>query len=153
MRIAASLLSRDGVTTASANTIVNALKGAPGLDADIAAAYVALAYDDVKTAKLHADAAVSEGSSDPEAGYVAGLAQVLGGDYATGIATLQTAVDQSQRALPAVSLARAQAEIGAWGPALATLDKALKAFPDHPALVIARARILVLAGRIAPTSA
>jgi tetratricopeptide (TPR) repeat protein len=152
-RVKALLAYELGDSVPDAKASVEALKGAPGLDADIAAAYVALAYDDVKTAKLHADAAVSEGSSDPEAGYVAGLAQVLGGDYATGIATLQTAVDQSQRALPAVSLARAQAEIGAWDPALATLDKALKAFPDHPALVIARARILVLAGRIAPTSA
>nr|HEX4314067.1 tetratricopeptide repeat protein [Kofleriaceae bacterium] len=139
-----------GDNIADAKAAVESLKGQPGVDADVAAAYVALAFDDLKTAKQHADAAAGEGSGDAEAIYVSGLAQVLGGDYPTGIATLQRSLDADPRALPTASYARALADTGAYDAAVAAIDKGLKAYPDNPQLVIARARTLAVAGRVAP---
>ena len=149
-RVKALMAYEFGDGVGDAKTAVESLQGAPGRDADVAAAYLALAFDDVKTAKQHADAAVAEAGSDGEALYVSALAQVLGGDYAGGIPALQKAVEADPRSLPVASLARAYADIGAWDAALAALDKGLKDFPDNPALIIVRSRILAQAGRVVP---
>lgn len=141
----------DGFT--DAKTDVDELAGQGGLDGDIAAAYLALAQNDGKAAKLAGDAAVSRAGNDAAALYVVGEAEQLAGDIKGAIGHLRVALEGDARPLYAVGLARALAAANAWDDALATLDRTLAAHAGNPAAVIARARILAQSGRVAPGSA
>ena len=136
-----------------ARAAVDQLKGTTGVDIEVARAYVALASDDTKGAKAAAEAAVADAADDAGAQYVQGLVLVENGDYPAGLAALKGACDKDGRALCWVGLARAHADVGAWDEALAALDKALKATPDHPSALILRAKVLVQSGRITPATA
>jgi tetratricopeptide (TPR) repeat protein len=139
-----------GDGTADAKTAVDQLAGKGGFDGTLAQAYLALAQSDAKTAKAAALAALNGHGQDPAALYVSGQATLLGGDTKTATPDLKAAFDKDPRPLYGVALARAYASASAWDEAIATLDKVLKASPDHPAAIIARGMVLAASGRIAP---
>jgi predicted Zn-dependent protease len=140
----------DGV--GESKTAVEGLGGQGGLDGAIAGAYVALAQNDVKAAKLAVEAALGDSAKDAASLYVAGQAALLAGDAKSAVSQLRKAVDQEGRPLYVVGLARALGATYAWDDALSTLDKGLKKSSDHPAAVIARAMLLSASGRISPGS-
>lgn len=123
------------------------------LDAQLAAAYVALAGADAKTAKLAADRALAISQEDPAALYVAGLAALLGGDTKAAIVSLKTAADKENRPTYVTGLARAQAENAELSEALATLERALTVTPDQPGALILKGMLLAESGRILPPAA
>ncbi len=135
---------------ADAKVAVDALKGEGGLEGQLAAAYLALASDDPKAAKTAADAALAAAPADPGALYVAGRAQLLGGDASGSLAHLKAAAEGEPRALYAVGLAHAFGEANNWDEALAATDKALAASPDNPAALIERAELSAKSGRVVP---
>ena len=124
-----------------------------GLDAKIAATYVALLSGDLKAAKAAGDAAVQGSDSDAGAQYVAAEAALLAGDTKTATAAMKLAADKEPRPLYGIGLARAHAAAYHWDEAIAALDKVRGAAADHPGTIIARARILAQAGRIAASGA
>ena len=137
---------------AEAKSAVDGLKGEGALDGLLAVAYLALAEDDPKAAKISSEAALAAAPSDAGALYVAGRAQLLGGDATGSIAHLKAAADADPRALYAVGLAHAYAEANQWDDALAATDRALTASADNPAALIERAEIAARGGRVTPTS-
>jgi len=138
----------DGVAEAKAALAKLGTDG--GLDSAIAAAYLALADHDAKAAKAAAERALALAPNDAAALYVAGQAALLAGDHKAAIASLRRSHERDPRALYAVGLARAIGSTGAWDEALAAVDRALGAMPDHPGALIERAFLLEAAGRIAP---
>ena len=137
----------DGLAEAAAAAA--ALGGAGGLDAELAAAFVALARYDAKAAAAAADRALAAAANDPAALYVQGHAQLLAHDAGRAIESFAAAHAQEPRPLYAIALARAHAELAAWDDALVALDKALAAAPDHPGALIERALILAASNRVA----
>ncbi len=135
---------------ADAQRAVDRLAGKGGFDATIAAAYVALAQSDPKASKALADRAMEMAPKDAAALYVSGQAALLNGDYKTAITNLRASHEREPRPLYAIGLARAVAATNAWDDALAAVDRAIGAMPDHPAALIQRALILATSGRIAP---
>ena len=131
-------------------TALTRLNGQGGADTAIAAGYAALDAGEPKAAKSAADAAVALAPNDGAAHYLAGEAASLAGDDKTAITELQTAVKLEPRPFYAVGLGHAIAQTNAWADALAQLDQALKAAPDHPAALIEKAFILVEAGQVLP---
>ena len=149
-RARAVLAYEFGDGLADAKTAVDKLGAQGGLDAAIAAAYVALAQNDPKAAKQAADHASELGANDAAVLYLTGQALLLAGDYKGAITSLRTAHEREPRPLYAIGLGRAIAATGAWEDALAAVDRALGAMPDHPAGLIERAFLLAQSGRIAP---
>ena len=135
---------------ADAKAAVDAQKGEGGLEGQLAAAYLALASDDPKAAKTAADAALAAAPADPAALYVAGRAQLLGGDASGSLAHLKAAADGEPRALYAVGLAHAFGEANSWDDGLAATEKALAASPENPAALIERAELSAKSGRVVP---
>jgi len=142
-----------GEGPAEAKPAVEALNGKGGLDGDIAAAYLALAQNDFKSARLAADKALSAAPSDAGANYVAGQAALLAGDAKAAVKLAKEAFDKEARPLYGVGLARAQADAYAWDDAIGSLDRVLSGTAEHPAAVIERGMVLSLAGRITPGAA
>ena len=147
----------DGV--ADARAAVEGLAGQPGLDADLAAAYLALAVSDAKAARSAADRATAGSPTDAAAQYVSGQAALLAGDTAEAIKNLTKAFERDGRPIYGVGLAHAYAEASQWKDALTTLDKATAAWrtataadqsssPDYPAAVIERGMVLAVSGQI-----
>ena len=124
------------------------LRGQGGLDAEIAAAFVALAQGDAKAAGAAADRALALAQNDPAAHYASGQASLLGGDLKAAIASLRTAVEKEPRAMYAIGLARAYAAATSWDEGLAATDQALKATPEHPGALIVRGVLLAEGGRV-----
>ena len=123
----------DGLSDAKA--AVDALAGQPGIDLELAAAYLALAQSDAKTAREFADRVQRAAADDPAGLYVSGQAAMLAGDTKAAVADLRRALDRESRPLYAVALARALAASTAWDDALATIDRGT----DNPAAVIEKA--------------
>ena len=94
-----------------AKSDVDSLGGQGGLDGHLAAAYLALAQNDVKAAKLAAAAALAASPDDPAAHYVAGHAALLGGDTKSAISEMKAAADKEARPLYGVGLARASSQL------------------------------------------
>jgi tetratricopeptide (TPR) repeat protein len=132
-----------------AKRAVTELANRGALDGDIAAAYLALAQNDAKAAKLAADAALSRAPQDPAAHGVAGEAALLSGDLKAAVTQLREAATHDPRPLYGIALARALAASNTWDEALASLDRVLKTSPEHPGALIERARVLAASGRVA----
>lgn len=124
------------------------LGGQGGLDAELAAAFVALALSDAKAAGVAADRALALAQADPAAHYASGQASLLAGDLKAAIASLRTAVEKEPRAMYATGLARAYHAATSWDEGLAATDQALKATPDHPGALIVRGMLLAEGGRV-----
>jgi len=142
-----------GEGPAEAKPAVDGLGGKGGLDGDIAAAYLALAQNDFKAARLAADAAVSAAPTDAGANYVAGQAALLAGDAKAAVKLAKDAFDKEPRPLYGLGLARAQAAAYAWDDAIGSIDRVLSGTADHPAALIERGMVLSLSGRITPGAA
>ncbi|MEO6777642.1 MAG: hypothetical protein ABI467_32240, partial [Kofleriaceae bacterium] len=125
-----------------AKVTLDALADKTGLDANLAAAYLALAQSDPKAAGLAADAALSEAPNDPAANYVAGQVALASGDLAEAIKKGKIAVDKDPRPLYAVGLARAYTAASSWTEADAALARASAGMADQPSAVIERAIVL-----------
>jgi len=138
---------------ADAKAAVDQLAGQGGYDAQIAAAYLALAQNDAIGAKHAADIVLGTHKDDAVTLYVAGQAQLLNGDPKTAQQQLKAAFDKDPRPLYGVALARAYAASSAWEDAIGSLDRVLAGSPEHPAAIIARGMVLAAAGRIAPGAA
>ncbi|MBA3451484.1 MAG: tetratricopeptide repeat protein [Deltaproteobacteria bacterium] len=136
----------DGVPETKA--LLDKIGTAGGLDTAIAQTYLALAQNDARAAKAAADRATALAANDATVLYVSGQAALLGGDYKTALANLKASHEREPRPLYAVGLARATRQTGEWDAALAAVDRALGAMPDHPAALIERAFLLVASGRI-----
>jgi tetratricopeptide (TPR) repeat protein len=137
---------------AEAKSAVDGLAGHGGLDASLAAGFLALAQNDAKAAKAAADAALATADKDATALYLAGEAALLAGDAKTAATQLKAAFDKEPRPLHGAGLARALAASYQVDDALAVVDKVLAGSADHPATVIARGTILAAGGRITPGS-
>ena len=135
---------------ADAKAAVEGLSGQATPDVELAAAYVALAQHDSKAAKAAAERATAISTNDAAALYVTGQAALLAGDTTNAIKSLKAAVELEPRPHYSVGLARAYAETSAWKDALAAVDKALVASPDHPGALIERGSLLAASGQIAP---
>ncbi|HEX4455778.1 MAG TPA: tetratricopeptide repeat protein [Kofleriaceae bacterium] len=133
---------------ADAKTTVEALGTNAGHDGEIAAAYMALALEDAKAAKLAADAAYQDDSSDPASSYLVGQAWLQLGDVKAAVKSAKEAVDKDPRPFFALGLSRALEAAYSWDDAVASIDRATAGSPDHPAAAIARASLLADAGRI-----
>ncbi|HET7504503.1 MAG TPA: tetratricopeptide repeat protein [Kofleriaceae bacterium] len=131
----------DGV--GDARDALEALAGQSSVDLELAAAYLALATNDLKTARDLAERARQDAPNDPAALYVAGQAALLSGDVKGAIEELRHAFDREARPLYAVALARALGASSAWDDALAFIDRA----PDNPAALIEKGFLLTGAGR------
>ena len=134
---------------AEAKAAVEKLGTTGGLDAAIAATYVALAQHDPQgregprpTARPSSPPPMRPRSTSR------GRPRCSLGDYKNAISSLRSAHEKEPRPLYAVGLARAIAATGAWDEALAAVDSALGAMPDHPAALIERAFLLTASGRI-----
>ena len=136
----------DGLPEAKA--LIEKLGTAGGLDIALAQAYLALAQSDPKAAKAAADRAATLAANDAAVLYVSGQAALLNGDYKTALANLKASHEREPRPLYAVGLARATGQTGEWEAALAAVDRAIGAMPDHPAALIERAFLLVASGKI-----
>ncbi len=136
----------DGIPEAKA--LLDKLGNAGGLDTALAQTYLALAQNDSKAAKAAADRAVGLAANDAAVLYVSGQAALLSGDYKTALANLKGAHEREPRPLYAVGLARATGQTGEWDAALAAVDRAIGAMPDHPAALIERAFLLAASGKI-----
>jgi tetratricopeptide (TPR) repeat protein len=77
---------------------------------------------------------------------------LLAGDSKVAVKQLHDANEREARPAHAIGLADALASSYAWDDAVAALDHALNAVPDHPGAAIARAAILARAGRVSPGS-
>ncbi len=141
----------DGV--ADAKAMVDSLGGQGGLDADLAAAFLALAQNDGKAAKIAADAALQASTpQDPAALYVTGQAALLNGDLKLATLSLKDAYGKEPRPMYGVALAHAYAAGGSWEDAVATLERVLGTSPEYPAAQIEKARVFAASGRIVPTT-
>jgi predicted Zn-dependent protease len=141
----------DGVPDAKAQ--VEGLAGQGGLDANLAAAFVALAQNDGKAAKLAADAALQAATpQDPAALYVTGQAALLNGDLKLATLSLKDAYGKEARPMYGVALAHAYAAGNSWEEAAGTLERVLGASPDYPAAMIEKARVFAASGRVVPTT-
>jgi predicted Zn-dependent protease len=141
----------DGVPDAKAQ--VDGLGGQGGLDANLAAAFLALAQNDGKAAKLAADAALQAATpQDPAALYVTGQAALLNGDLKLATLSLKDAYGKEARPMYGVALAHAYAAGNSWEDAATTLERVLGASPDYPAAMIEKARVFAAAGRVVPTT-
>jgi predicted Zn-dependent protease len=142
-RARALLAYEFGDGAADAKAAVERLAGQSSLDVDLAIAHLALARGDVKAAREAAERAQQSAPDDAAALYASGQAALLSGDARGAVAELRRAYEREARPLYAVALARALAAGSSWDDALAAVDRA----PDNPAAVIAKAQILVAAGR------
>ncbi len=133
---------------ADAKTAVEALGANAGHDGEIAGAYMALALEDGKAAKLAADAAYQDDSSDPASSYLVGQAWLALGDVKAAVKSAKEAVDKDPRPFFALGQSRALEAAYSWDDAIASIDRANAGSPDHPAAAIARANLLADAGRI-----
>lgn len=133
---------------AEAKAALDKLGTEGGLDTAIGLSYLALAQSDPEAAKAAVERASAIAPDDAAVLYVAGQAALLAGDYKVAVANLRTSHERDPRPLYAVGLARAIGATGAWDDALAAVDRALGAMPDHPAALIERALLLARAGRI-----
>jgi tetratricopeptide (TPR) repeat protein len=147
-RTRAVLAFEFGDSLGEAQAALAELNGQGGLDAEIAAAFVALAQSDAKAAGAAADRALGLAQADPAAHYASGQASLLAGDLKVAIASLRTAVEKEPRAMYATGLARAYFAATSWDEGLAATDQALKATPDHPGALIVRGMLLAEGGRI-----
>jgi tetratricopeptide (TPR) repeat protein len=120
------------------------------IDSGLAAAYLALATNDVAAAKAASQATPKLSSSDPAVMYATGELALFLGEPKAAVTSLKAAADKEARPLYGIALAKAQAAVGNWDEANAALDRVLAGNPDHPEAVIARGNILSAAGRIAP---
>lgn len=176
-RIRALIAFEFGEGVPEAKAAIDGLGGQGGLDAELAAAYYALAVNDAKNALDAAGRALKLDGSDPAALYVMGQAELLAGDAAAAVKQLQAAVDKEGRPLYRVALSRAYFEISDWKEAQRAIDPApLKAWYDgldadttrelkdsgiqlsslvdeHPSVVAQRARLAVATGQTAGTKA
>ena len=132
-----------------AKALLDKLGDAGGLDTAIAQAYLALAQNDPKASKAAADRALALAANDAAVLYVAGQSALLNGDYKGALANLKASHEREPRPLYAVGLARATGQTGEWEAALAAVDRALGAMPDHPAALIERAFLMAASGKIA----
>ncbi|MEO8842541.1 MAG: tetratricopeptide repeat protein [Kofleriaceae bacterium] len=130
-----------------ATVTVNALTDKSSVDANLAAAYLALAQSDLKAARAAADAALSEVPNDPAANYVASQVALLADDLPEAIKRGKAAVDKDARALYSVGLARSYAAATLWSEANATLSRAFAVMADQPSAVIERAIVLADSGQ------
>lgn len=140
----------DGIPEAKA--LLDKLGNDGGLDTAIAQTYLALAQNDPKAAKAAADRAIGLSATDAAVLYVSGQAALLNGDYKTALANLKASHEREPRPLYAVGLARATGQTGEWDAALAAVDRAIGAMPDHPAALIERAFLFSASGKIAAGS-
>ncbi len=131
-----------------AKVTVDALADKTSVEANIAAAYLALAQSDAKAAKLAANNALRDAPNSAEANYVAGQAALLGGDYAGAVKAGKLAVEKEARLLYQIGLARTYAAATNWGEALPALDRALGVMADQPSAVIERAIVLSESGKL-----
>ena len=122
------------------------------VDANVAAAYLALAQSDLKTARSAADAALSDAPNDAAANYVAGQVALLADDLPEAIKRGKAAVDKDPRALYSVGLARIYAAATSWTEATAALSRAFAVLPDQPSAVIEHAIVLADSGQVAGRS-
>jgi tetratricopeptide (TPR) repeat protein len=134
--------------TADAKATVDALGANAGHDGEIAGAYIALALEDAKAAKLAADAAYQDDASDPAASYLVGQASLQLGDVKAAVKAGKEAVDKDPRPFFALGLSRALEAAYSWDDAVASIDRATAGSADQPAAAIARANLLADAGRI-----
>jgi tetratricopeptide (TPR) repeat protein len=139
----------DGIVDAKRD--LEELAGQGGFDAQVAAAYLALAQHDIKAAKL-AVAALGGAGDDPAVHYLTGEVALLAGDSKAAVTHLKAATDREARPLYGVGYAYALASSYSWDDSLAALERVFAGTADHPSAVIARAHVLALSGRIAPNS-
>jgi tetratricopeptide (TPR) repeat protein len=119
-----------------------------GGDGAIARAYIALLAGDPAGAQPAAEAADSRAPGDAASRAVIGRAAMLSRRYESAINAFKAAVEKDPRPSYMVALAEAEAGRRKWDDAIATCDRALKLVTDHPAALIARARILARAGKL-----
>ena len=132
-----------------ARITVDALADHTSVEANVAAAYLALAQSDPKAARVAANNAMRDAPNSAEANYVAGQAALLAGDLTAAVKAGKAAVDKEARPLYQVGLARSYAAATNWGEALPALDRALGVMPDQPSAVIERALVLAASGQLA----
>ncbi len=176
-RIRALIAFEFGEGVPEAKTAVDGLGGQGGLDAEIAAAYYALAVNDPKNALEAAKRALKLAADDPAALYVLGQAELLAGDVAAAVKQLQAAVEKEGRPLYRVALSRAYFESSDWKEATRAIEQApLKAWyegleadtarelkdsgiqlssliDEHPSVVVQRTRLAVATGQAGGTKA
>ena len=141
----------DGLPEAQA--AAEELTGQGSLDAELAAAFVALARSDARAARAAADRALAIDGADAAALYASSQAALLAGELKAALETGKRALEKEPRAMFAAGLARAAAATTAWDDGLAATNQALKATPEHPGALIARGVLLAEGGRIAPGNA
>jgi len=140
----------DGLS--DAKITVDALADKTSVEANIAAAYLALAQSDAKAAQMAAHNAVRDAPNSAEANYVAGQAALLAGDLTAAVKAGKIAVDKESRLLYQIGLARIYAAATNWGEALPALDRALGVMPDQPSAVIERAIVVSTSGKLSTDS-
>lgn len=171
-RIRALIAFEFGEGVPEAKSAIDGLGGDGGLDAELAAAYYALAVNDSKAALEAANRAGKLAADDPAVLYVLGQAELLAGDVAAAVKQLQAAVDKEGRPLYRVALSRAYFESSDWKEAARVIEPVtLKSWYDaleadtarelkesgiqvtslvdeHPSVVIQRARVAVAGSQL-----
>ena len=123
---------------AEAKAAVDQLAGQGGLDAQIAAAYLALAQNDAKAAKHRRRRRARHGTrTTPAALYVAGQARCSTATPRPRSQQIKAAFDKDPRPLYGVALARAYAATSTWEDAIGRRSRARRQ-PRASGRVIAR---------------
>ncbi|MGE0551432.1 MAG: tetratricopeptide repeat protein [Kofleriaceae bacterium] len=137
---------------AEAKGAIDRLAGQGGLDAALAASYVALAQHDVKAAT---DAAARAAKLDPNGAavaYVTGQAALLAGNDADAIAALRRAYEREPRPAYGLAVAHVLASTGEIDKALETIDRVIGQVPNHPGALLQHAQLLIASGRATATT-
>jgi tetratricopeptide (TPR) repeat protein len=176
-RIRALIAFEFGEGVPEAKAAIDGLGGDGGLDAELAAAYYALAVNDVKAAQEASARALKLAADDAAALYVAGQADYLAGDLVSAAKQLSAAVEKEARPLYRVALSRVQLELSDFKEAQRAIDQStIKSWYDlldeptknelkdsgitlstivdeNPAVVIQRTRVAVATGQATGTKA
>jgi tetratricopeptide (TPR) repeat protein len=131
-----------------AKQAIDGLGETGGLDAKIAAVYVALSQGNTKAARAAAETAVQTSADDAAVMFAQGNALLAAGDTKAAISAFKKAAEKEVRPLYLVGLARAYQAATMWDEAIQSTDRAIALTPDHPAGLIERAALEAKAGRI-----
>ena len=141
-RARAVLAADFGDDPEGARAAVEALGDGSGVDAEIARAHLALLDGDAARLDAAVTALEALAPDAAETEYLAGRAALLAERWADAAAAFDRARAAGARPAYLIGLARAHAGRRAWPEARAAADLALSQHPEHPAVLIERARVL-----------
>jgi tetratricopeptide (TPR) repeat protein len=133
---------RDVKARAEAKELVVGLGKTDSADALAARAYLALASEDPATSSKLADELVRRFPNDADGPYLAGAAALALGQHDAAEKHFRRALRLDQRPSVYVGLGKAQAGLNKQREAIEAFKFAESSRPDHPAAVIAKARVM-----------